>query len=80
MNCCDERDETDDEVAARFERDVTPSSTLSLSGAMRMPLQSAETDALVQETMVRDATCKRPPRQARELSDPSRLGPGAPAP
>jgi RNA polymerase sigma-70 factor (ECF subfamily) len=46
-------DETDAELAARFARDVIPLRDTLLGGAMRMTLQRADAEDLVQETMVR---------------------------
>ena len=47
--CCDE---TDDEAAARFERDVIPLLDTLFAGAMRMTLQRTAAEDLVQATMV----------------------------
>lgn len=46
------QDETDLEMAARFERDVIPLLDTLLGGAVRMTLQRADAEDLVQETMV----------------------------
>ena len=46
------QDETDAELAARFERDVVPLLDTLFGGAMRMTLQRADAEDLVQETMV----------------------------
>jgi len=46
-------DETDAELAARFERDVIPFLNALFGGAMRMTLQHADAEDLVQETMER---------------------------
>ncbi|MDG4663639.1 sigma-70 family RNA polymerase sigma factor [Mycobacterium sp. 236(2023)] len=46
-------DETDTELAARFERDVIPLLDTLLGGAARMTLQRADAEDLVQETMIR---------------------------
>ena len=46
-------DETDAELEARFERDVIPLSDNLFGGAMRMTLQRADAEDLVQETMAR---------------------------
>jgi RNA polymerase sigma-70 factor, ECF subfamily len=53
MGVADECDETDDELAARFERDVIPLVDTLFAGAMRITLQRADAEDLVQETMVR---------------------------
>ncbi len=47
---------TDTELAARFEREVIPLMDALLGGAMRMTLQRADAEDLVQETMVRAFT------------------------
>lgn len=44
---------TDAELAARFEREVMPLMDTLLGGAMRMTLQRADAEDLVQETMMR---------------------------
>lgn len=46
-------DGTDAELAARFEREVMPLMDTLLGGAMRMTLQRADAEDLVQETMMR---------------------------
>ena len=46
------QDETDAELAARFERDVVPLLDTLFGGAMRMTLQRADAEDLVQETLV----------------------------
>lgn len=46
-------DETSAELSARFERDVLPLLTPLFGAAMRMTLQRADAEDLVQETMVR---------------------------
>jgi RNA polymerase sigma-70 factor, ECF subfamily len=46
-------EETDVEVAARFERDVIPLLDMLFGGAVRMTLQRADAEDLVQETLVR---------------------------
>jgi RNA polymerase sigma-70 factor, ECF subfamily len=46
-------DGTDAELAARFEQEVMPLMDTLLGGAMRMTLQRADAEDLVQETMVR---------------------------
>jgi len=46
-------EETDTELAARFERDVIPLLDTLLGGAVRMTLQRADAEDLVQETMIR---------------------------
>jgi RNA polymerase sigma-70 factor, ECF subfamily len=53
MSAADERDETDDELAARFEREVIPLLDTLFAAAMRMTLQRTDAEDLVQETMVR---------------------------
>lgn len=45
--------ETDAETAARFERDVLPFLDQLFGGAMRLTLQRADAEDLVQETMIR---------------------------
>ena len=47
------KEETDAELAARFARDVIPLLDALFGGAMRMTLQRADAEDLVQETMVR---------------------------
>ncbi|MDV3123691.1 sigma-70 family RNA polymerase sigma factor [Mycobacterium sp. 21AC1] len=53
MSVADECGETDDELAARFERDVIPLLDTLFAGAMRMTLQRTDAEDLVQETLVR---------------------------
>ncbi len=53
MIASDNCDETDDELAARFERDVIPLLDTLFAGAMRMTLQRADAEDLVLETMVK---------------------------
>lgn len=53
MSVADAGDETDGELAARFERDVIPLLDTLFTGAMRMTLQRSDAEDLVQETMVR---------------------------
>lgn len=49
----DVADETDAELAARFERDVFPLVDALFAGAMRLTRQRADAEDLVQETMMR---------------------------
>ena len=60
-------DETDAELGARFERDVIPLLDMLLGGAMRMTLQRADAEDLVQETMVRAYTGFRTFQQGTNL-------------
>ncbi|WP_199254647.1 sigma-70 family RNA polymerase sigma factor [Mycolicibacterium mengxianglii] len=53
MSAAESCDETDDELAARFERDVIPLLDTLFAAAMRMTLQRNDAEDLVQETMVR---------------------------
>jgi RNA polymerase sigma-70 factor (ECF subfamily) len=53
MIASDNCDETDDELAARFERDVIPLLDTLFAGAMRMTVHRADAEDLVQETMVK---------------------------
>ena len=53
INAAAVTNETDAELAARFERDVIPLLKPLLGGALRMTLQRADAEDLVQETMVR---------------------------
>ena len=60
-------DETDAELAARFERDVIPLLNALFGGAMRMTLQRADAEDLVQETMLRAYSAFRTYQQGTNL-------------
>ncbi|GAA2535548.1 sigma-70 family RNA polymerase sigma factor [Mycolicibacterium diernhoferi] len=60
-------EETDAEMAARFERDVIPLLDTLFSGAMRLTLQRADAEDLVQETIVQAYAGFRTFRQGTNL-------------
>lgn len=60
-------DDTDAELAARFERDVIPLLDTLFGGAMRMTLKRADAEDLVQETMMQAYTGFRTFQQGTNL-------------
>lgn len=53
MSTPDRRDDTDDELGSRFETEVIPLLDGLFAAAMRMTLQRADAEDLVQETMIK---------------------------
>lgn len=68
MSAAEECDETDDDLAARFECEVIPLLDTLFAAAMRMTLQRTDAEDLVQETMVRAYAGFRSFQQGTNLS------------